>query len=429
MRKLFVPLVSSIVLWYARTAAGDPLIQPKDTLAICGDSITAQHQYSAFIEDYLLMCQPKEELNVAQFGWGGEQAPGFLSRMESDLFPFKPTVATTCYGMNDGHYLPLTDETADRYRKAQTDIVELMKKRGVRTIVLGSPKCVDSYYFRRGGEPTPDVYNQTLSSLAGIDKDIAAKEGVVYADVFGSTMDAMKKAKAQFGEAYSFAGGDGVHPDPNGHLVMAYAFLKALGCTGDIATITIDLDHNRAEATAGQEVLSCKDGSVDLESTRYPFCFSGSIDKAYPGDTANMLKCVSFNEDLNRYVLVVKGLKTVKATVTWGNQSKDFNAADLGRGINLAAEFLDNPFRNQFFRVNNAVQVQEEAEEILVQDVIHAAPFYAGQPMAADAFSNWEASGKALREALCKQASALVIPIRHTIRVQPIAALVSSTGH
>jgi len=97
--------------------------------------------------------------------------------------------------MNDGHYLPLAPVTADQYRTAQTAIIEAMKKKGVRSIVLGSPKCVDSYYFRRGGEPSPDVYNQTLSSLAGIDKEIAAKEGVVYADVFGSTMDAMKKAK------------------------------------------------------------------------------------------------------------------------------------------------------------------------------------------------------------------------------------------
>ncbi len=28
-------------------------------------------------------------------------------------------------------------------------------------------------------------------------------------------------------------GRDGVHPDRNGHLVMAYAFLKALGCDGN----------------------------------------------------------------------------------------------------------------------------------------------------------------------------------------------------
>ena len=43
-------------------------------IAVIGDSITEQKQYSVFIEDYLLMCQPAEKLQVAQFGWGGETA-------------------------------------------------------------------------------------------------------------------------------------------------------------------------------------------------------------------------------------------------------------------------------------------------------------------------------------------------------------------
>ena len=245
---------------------------------------------------------------------------------------------------------------------------------------------------------------------------------MVYADVFGVTLDGMKKAKAQFGDEYAIAGGDVVHPPLNGHLLMAYAFLKALGYTGDIATITIDLDHDRAEATSGQEVLSCRDGSVDLQSTRYPFCVSGSSDSTDAEQTVSVLKCVPFNEDLNQYVLVVKGLKTAKAKVTWGSQSKDFSAAELSRGVNLAAEFLDNPFRNQFFRVHNAVQAQEHEEEALVQNIMHAIPYYTGQfPLSADALSQWRASGMAFREALCKEVSSLVIPIRHTIRVQPSA--------
>ena len=56
------------------------------------------------MEDYLLMCQPTEGQKIVQFGWSGEQAPGFLARLDTDVYPFKPTVMTTCYGMNDGHY-------------------------------------------------------------------------------------------------------------------------------------------------------------------------------------------------------------------------------------------------------------------------------------------------------------------------------------
>src|SRR6478735_5650322 len=80
--------------------AAEPQIKSDDLLAICGDSITEQKQYSVFIEDYLLMCRPELNARTMQFGWGGEVSGGFLARMDSDVLRYKPTIATTCYGMN-----------------------------------------------------------------------------------------------------------------------------------------------------------------------------------------------------------------------------------------------------------------------------------------------------------------------------------------
>src|SRR6185436_3354594 len=110
-----------------------------DYVAIVGDSITEQKQYSVFIEDYLLMCRPAANLRATQFGWGGETASGFAGRMDNDMAPFKATVATTCYGMNDGGYSPMNPGKAKGYHDAQTRVVEKMKKAGVRFIVVGSP--------------------------------------------------------------------------------------------------------------------------------------------------------------------------------------------------------------------------------------------------------------------------------------------------
>src|SRR6476661_8539505 len=95
---------------------GETLLKEKDLLAICGDSITEQKLYSVFIEDYLLMCRPDLNARSMQFGWGGETSWGFLARMENDVLRFKPTIATTCYGMNDGGYAPLSDERGNHYR-------------------------------------------------------------------------------------------------------------------------------------------------------------------------------------------------------------------------------------------------------------------------------------------------------------------------
>src|SRR5256714_5587489 len=94
------------------------LLQLGDRLAICGDSITEQKMYSRIMEDYLTVCVPDLMISVRQYGWGGERAPGFLARMTNDCLRFKPTVATTCYGMNDHGYRPYETGIGDTYRES-----------------------------------------------------------------------------------------------------------------------------------------------------------------------------------------------------------------------------------------------------------------------------------------------------------------------
>ena len=214
---------------------------------------------------------------------GRETAPGFAGRMANDMLRFHATVATTCFGMNDGGYSPMDPGKEQRYRDGQKSIVAQLKKGGVRLIVVGSPGCVDADAFRNDAKMAA-MYNKTLSQLRDAARDVAKEEGVVYADVFDPMLDAMTKAKAKYGRTYHLAGGDGVHPDRNGHLVMAYAFLKALGCDGNIGTITVDLAGNKAEATEGHKVLSFAGGQLEIESAKYPFCFYG--DPAQPARPA-----------------------------------------------------------------------------------------------------------------------------------------------
>src|SRR3982750_3588003 len=97
-------------LLLAVSAGAQNQLQKGDFVAICGDSITEQKMYSVYIEDYLLMCKPQADLRVMQFGWSGEVAPGFLSKMPNEALKFRFTVATTAYGMNDGGYSPMTPE-------------------------------------------------------------------------------------------------------------------------------------------------------------------------------------------------------------------------------------------------------------------------------------------------------------------------------
>ncbi|HJV33184.1 MAG TPA: SGNH/GDSL hydrolase family protein [Patescibacteria group bacterium] len=392
------------------------ILKKGQRVAVVGDSITEQKLYSKFIELYLTACLPELDLHVIQLGWGGETAPGFAARMNNDLLPWKPDVVTTCYGMNDGSYRAYDESIGKRYALAMADIVARLKKAGA-TVVVGGPGVVDSKYFQGGGEKAK-VYNDNLKHLSEHAKKIAETEGFPHADVFGAMMAAMEKAKPVLGEAYDVGGKDGVHPGPNGHLVMAYAFLKGMGIDGQIATITVDL-KGAATASEGHKVLGSEAGKVELESSKYPFCFVG--DEKSAAGTRSMLPYVPFNADLNRFTLVVKNLDGAKAKVTWGAASKTFAKEDLEKGINLAAEFAENPFAEPFRKLDAMVFAKQQLETGMIKSVINQFPRTVdamGKDKAA------EASVEALRKQMLETQEKLgasirsaVVPVKHAIVV------------
>ena len=398
--------------------AASPLLRAGDYVAIAGDSITEQRLYSMFIEDYLLMCKPAADLRVTQFGCNGDSASWFVKRMANNFLPFRPNVATTSFGMNDGLYGPLTPAIAKLYRESQTSIVRQMKKVGVRVIVVGSPGCLEEDLAFGSDRARAVMYNGTLAGLRDIDRAVAKEEGVAFANVHDPMMEVMAKAKARYGKEFRFTL-DGGHPEPNGHLVMAYAFLKALRCDGDIGTITVDLTAGTAEASSGHKILSCTDGRVEVESSRYPFCFC--CDPAKQNLMRAVLEFFPFNEDLNRFRLVVHGIPAKRVKVTWGAAASEFPAAQLERGINLAAEFLDNPFCEPFGRVQQQVAAQQLAEVALVKEQMNSLG------VLGELASREQDAIQRLRTVLVQRdhdfreaPAALVKPVRHVLKIEPV---------
>lgn len=412
--KRLAPLVLSFLFLIVCTHAQAQL-QKGDFVAVAGDSITEQKQYSVFIEDYLLMCKPQPNLRAMQLGWSGETAAGFLSKMPTQALKFDMTVVTTCYGMNDGGYSPMDPGKAKRYKDTMTGVVEQFKKKGVRFIVVGSPGVVDSDTFRNNQDAAV-MYNKTLAEERDIAKALAEKEGVAFANVYDVMMDAMQKAKAKYGPKYHVAGPDGVHPDRNGQLCMAYAFLKGLGVDGNIGTITVDLAGNRAEGTDGHKVLEMKDGAVEVESSRYPFCFTG--DPKSTNATSGIIEFLPFNQDLNRFMLVVKGAGG-KVKVTWGKTSKEFEAAEIEKGINLAAEFLDNPFSAPFEAVQNKIHAQQDYETPLVKTLLNGLPEMRKMaPTEDECFNKIESSAIKHAKDLEDASAKAVTPVKHMIKIE-----------
>jgi len=414
--RLIAAMVAGIALLASLAIGAEkPVLKKGDRLAVIGDSITEQKVYSRYMEDYLTACTPDLDVWCVQLGWSGETAPGFLNRMNTDLLPFKPTVATTCYGMNDGGYRPYEDAIGRRYVDAMREIVLRLKNAGA-TVVIGTPGCVDMNTFRKPEDA--EVYNQNLGKLGDLDRQLAQETGMPFADLHNLMYDVMKNAKAAYGPKFHVCGGDGVHPAADGQLIMAYAFLKVLAPGGEIGTFTVDA-AGQATASDGHKVLSSNGGTVQIESRRYPFCFRG--DEKSPDSARSILPYLPFNQDLNRLTLVVKNLKGEKAKVAWGAASKTFTREQLAGGINLAAEFPDNPFSEAFRKVDEAVAKKQAYETFLIKEsgraLANVERNLDNDTEVAAAVRTIKGRLAAKHEALAAAVHAAFVPVRHTIVV------------
>ncbi len=401
------------------------LLKEDDRLAICGDSITEQRMYSRIIEDYLTVCVPQLHITVRQYGWSGERAPGFLARMTNDCLRFHPSIATTCYGMNDHEYRPYEQRIGDTYRKNSKAIVEAFKANSAR-VVLGSPGCVGKMpSWVKSASGTVEDLNLNLCELRNIGIGIAQDENVGFADVFWPMMMAGVEAQQRYGTNYAIAGKDGVHPGWAGQTVMAYAFLKALGVDGEIGNYTVDLKRNTLKTSKGHEVLSAKGGSFTIRSERYPFCacepkndstekypVCGEDDISRDDNIRSAMSLIPFCQELNRLSLVVKNGRAATYRVTWGTESKNFPAEQLARGINLAMEFPANPFGEAFARVDAAVAAKQAYETKQIKQSFHSAEGKANPDLIA---SKTEAE----REPLAKAIAKAFTPVTHTLSIEP----------
>ncbi len=386
-------------------------LQTGDRLAICGDSITEQRMYSRIMETYLTVCVPQLKVSVRQYGWSGEVAEGFLHRMTNDCLRFHPTIATTCYGMNDHRYRPYDEATARWYVANQTAIVEAFKNAGAR-VVLGSPGCIGKMPpWVQTASGTVEDLNLDLCAFRNLDIDLAAREQVRFADVFWPMFVAGFDARQRYGADYAMSGKDGVHPGWAGHLLMARAFLKAFGLDGEIGTITVDLagDAPKATATAGHEIKSVAPGAITIESHRYPFCATGAPDK--DDSLRSAMTLVPFNQELNRFKLVVKNAKATRYKVTWGDTSKSYSAGQLAQGVNLADDFEVNPFSAAFKRVDEAVAAKENYETRQIKMLFH------GEEGQAD-MALTEKLTEEVRQPLADAIAAAFVPVTHTIRIE-----------
>lgn len=322
-----------------------------DRIVFVGNSITDGGHYHSYIWLYYMTRFPKERLDVFNAGIGGDVAEQIYRRFETDVLPHKPTVIALTFGMNDTkyfEYLKPHPESDSIIRKAiETSFQsfgkierQLKALPSVKKILMASSPYDETVKLKNGYYPGKSV---SMLKVATFQQEAAQQNHWGFVD-FNRPMTAINQRGQQTDSLFTLCGSDRVHPGLDGHMVMAYLFLKAQGLAGKpVALVTLDARTRQTE-----QAENCTVSAVSGNSNGIAFDYLANA-LPYPVDTtargwgtatrqSDGLKYVPFNEEFNREMLTVKGLdQTTRYQLNIDSQPVgSFSGAELAQGLNLA---------------------------------------------------------------------------------------------
>jgi lysophospholipase L1-like esterase len=257
MKKITASIAGILTLATAAPAQGIDSVAGRRTVFL-GDSITAAGHYIGFMAYYLNRLHPDKDFDIIGLGLGSETLsglseqghaggkfprPSLFERLGRVLEKAEPEVVFACYGINDGIYLPLDETRFTAFREGVTRFIGQCKAAGVKQVFLITPPIHDS---RPGESPT---YDGVMAAYASWEMSLDVP-GVRVIDLH----TAMRKARDARDAPFSK---DRVHPDRDGHLLMAKTILGALGIKIPDETLkAIDADPLYGKVNSLQELRS-----------------------------------------------------------------------------------------------------------------------------------------------------------------------------
>ena len=100
--------------------------------------------------------------------------------------------------------------------------------------------------------------NETIKRIIEYQRESAARNGWEFTD-WNAPMVAINQELQQKDPSFTLCGNDRIHPDNDGHMVMAYLFLKAQGFAGkDVANMEINANKKQAVKAEGCTISNIK---------------------------------------------------------------------------------------------------------------------------------------------------------------------------
>ncbi len=350
MKKFFV-LIAAVCMTY--TTAFAQTVKPfkeGERAVFLGNSITDGGHYHSYIWLYYMTRFPDMPIRVFNGGIGGDTAYDMNKRLDGDIFAMKPSVLMVTFGMNDSGYFEYNGDNPKEFgeQKYQESIknYQQMEKRfkdlpDTRIVMVGTSPYDETVQLK---ENVPfKTKNETIKRIVEYQKESAAKNNWEFTDL-NAPMVALNQQNQQKDPAFTLCGSDRIHPDNDGHMVMAYLFLKAQGFVGkEVADMEINANKKQAVKAENCTISNIKKNGKDLSFDYLAEALPYPLDTIARGwgqrkGQAEALKVIPFMDEMNREVLKVTGLKGDYKLLIDEEEIGTWSGDDLAKGINLAAE-------------------------------------------------------------------------------------------
>ena len=350
MKKLFVLIAAACMTCTAAFAQTVKPFKEGERAVFLGNSITDGGHYHSYIWLYYMTRFPDMPIRVFNGGIGGDTAYDMNKRLDGDIFAMKPSVLMVTFGMNDSGYFEYNGDKPKEFgeQKYQESIknYQQMEKRfkdlpDTRIVMVGTSPYDETVQLK---ENTPfKTKNETIKRLVEYQKESAVKNNWEFTDL-NAPMTAINQQYQQKDSTFTLCGSDRIHPDNDGHMVMAYLFLKAQGFVGkEVADMEINANKKQAVKSENCTVSNIKKNGKDLSFDYLAEALPYPLDTIARGwgqkkSQAEVLKVVPFMEEMNRETLKVTGLKGNYNLLIDDEEIGTWSGDELAKGINLAAE-------------------------------------------------------------------------------------------
>jgi len=238
----------------SRAAAEPPdWITSADRIVFVGDSITYAGHYVTRIEARLLAADPDSAPEIINVGLPSETCSGLSEpdhpfprpdvheRLDRLLVATEPDVVVACYGMNDGIYHPFDETRFAAYKKGVNRLIEKVRASGAKLVLMTPPPFdplplrdrdvlrpagAEKYAWFAVYEDYDDVLKRYAAWILGQRERVA-----MVIDLHTPINSALAEARA--GDPKYTMAGDGIHPNMDGHKILAATIIHAWSLEGD----------------------------------------------------------------------------------------------------------------------------------------------------------------------------------------------------